>query len=265
MVFLLDGAEDKDTTTSTSTQNNQNDSETTGKSFKSSAERQKRQLYREAIPHHRPLSGNIYSDHHGFPHPGRWYSNAQQIKPPNMNSGHHFESPNVILNDEDFNRYGSTLRHIDDLRIRQEQLQKQQQVVHKYPVQVEPIIQLGEAEGHGHTIEYPVDHYDGGMEFEPYAQQFGHVEHGHAVVHEQVHHHHHIPAHALGGHFKAKPFLSRLRLPYSIGGRKAQGHRPLFRVPFLKNLWSGRYGGAASEHNYHGTAQHGAFGWGVDY
>jgi hypothetical protein len=74
----------------------------------------KRQIFREQIPHHRPLSGNIYAEHHGFPHPGRWHPNPQGILPPNPLSGHHFDSPNVIITDEDFNIYGSTLQHIDD-------------------------------------------------------------------------------------------------------------------------------------------------------
>jgi len=34
--------------------------------------RPKRQLFREDIPETRPLSGNLYAQHHGFPHPGRW-------------------------------------------------------------------------------------------------------------------------------------------------------------------------------------------------
>lgn len=52
--------------------------------------RPKRQLYREDIPHHRPLTGNTYYLHAGFPHPSRWHDGEQVIKPnPNPVTHHH--------------------------------------------------------------------------------------------------------------------------------------------------------------------------------
>ncbi|ODM93106.1 hypothetical protein Ocin01_13571, partial [Orchesella cincta] len=54
--------------------------------------RLKRQLFREDIPHHRPLSGNTYYLHAGFPHPSRWYDGPQTILPnPNPITHHHLQ------------------------------------------------------------------------------------------------------------------------------------------------------------------------------
>ncbi|XP_035710843.1 early nodulin-75 [Folsomia candida] len=47
--------------------------------------RLKRQLFREDIPHHRPLTGNTYSQIHGFPHPGRWADGTKSKDVPNGN------------------------------------------------------------------------------------------------------------------------------------------------------------------------------------
>ena len=48
--------------------------------------RPKRQLFRDEIPHHRPLTGATYHHHAGFPHPSRWHENAGEVVPPNPNA-----------------------------------------------------------------------------------------------------------------------------------------------------------------------------------
>lgn len=62
--------------------------------------RPKRQLFREDIPHHRPLTGNTYYLHAGFPHPSRWHDGAQTIPPHKEPITHHHLHEKPGLHDD---------------------------------------------------------------------------------------------------------------------------------------------------------------------
>jgi hypothetical protein len=56
--------------------------------FPNGTVRPKRQLFRDDIPDHRPLSGNHYAHEHGFPHPGRWSDGLRSEHKPNPRPPH---------------------------------------------------------------------------------------------------------------------------------------------------------------------------------
>ncbi|CAL8110235.1 unnamed protein product [Orchesella dallaii] len=85
--------------------------------------RLKRQLFREDIPHHRPLSGNTYYLHAGFPHPSRWHDGPQTIKGnPNPITHHHLAHHHGhVLNDNGENQ--DNFQHIQQLNHNHQQHQ----------------------------------------------------------------------------------------------------------------------------------------------
>ena len=149
----------------------------------------------------------------------------------------------MILTDADFNRYGSTLQHIDDHRIST----NPQPVIHEYPTEYAKVVPLDQGHTSGHRLPGPLSlpvpvvathhhiHHHGN------SQQYDHVEHGHAVLHN-------VGNDYAGGQdnyapvtpTKTKPFFG-IKIPQFFGGHKMNFH------PILKGLWSGRYGGSQGQ------------------
>ncbi|CAG7684820.1 unnamed protein product [Allacma fusca] len=99
--------------------------------------REKRQLFRGDIPEHRPLTGNVYALHHGFPHPGRF----------NENHGNGVQDEGVIQYHPGLLSHAVTYQHQE---VQPEVLTGDayktvshgNEIVHQYPVEISQIIQL---------------------------------------------------------------------------------------------------------------------------